>query len=99
MFKQNLARNMILSPVIALMTLPALAQAADQIQPINDLATSILNFLTGPLARAVAAIAVVFLGYAMMTGRIERSRALAVIFGIIIVFGGVTIVTWLDSVA
>jgi len=84
---------------VASMSTPALAQAATEIEPINNLATSILGVLTGPLARVGAAIAVAFLGWSAFTGRMDKGRAGMIILGIILVFGATTIVDWLDTVA
>ncbi len=54
------------------------------------------NLLTSTWARIIAIIAVVVLGFAWMFGRISMQLAIAVIGGIILVFGAPAIV---DSIA
>ena len=73
----------------------ALAQSA-----LFDSGTNFLealqNLLTSTWARIIAIIAVVFLGFAWMFGRISMQLAVSVIGGLILVFGAPAIV---DSVA
>lgn len=85
--------------MLLLASAPALAQAATEIAPINNLADSILGFLTGRLARTGAAIAIALLGWSAYSGRMDKSRAGVVILGIILVFGAATIMEWLDTIA
>ncbi len=58
--------------------------------------TALENLLTSTWARIIAIIAVVFLGFAWMFGRISMQLALSVIGGVILVFGAPAIV---DSVS
>ena len=91
--------SILIAATILLSATTAAAQAAPSIEPINNLATSILGVITGPLARTVAAIAVAIVGWSWKTGRVNKGTAVSVIVGIIIVFGAATIVQWLDTVA
>jgi len=54
------------------------------------------NLLTSTWARIIAIIAVVFLGFAWMFGRISMQLAISVTGGVILVFGAPAIV---DSIA
>lgn len=58
--------------------------------------TALQNLLTSTWARIIAIIAVVVLGFAWMFGRISMQLAIAVIGGIILVFGAPAIV---DSIS
>ncbi len=58
--------------------------------------TALQNLLTSTWARIIAIIAVVFLGFAWMFGRISWQILIAVIGGIILVFGAPAIV---DSIS
>lgn len=68
---------------------PALAQ---QLQPLENLADFIVDFLTGAFARSVAIIAVAVLGFLGLTGRLRWAVAGSVIVGIALIFGAATIV-------
>lgn len=71
---------------LALLPVPAWAQAANQTE-LETMANSILNFLTGPLAKAVAAIAFVVCGYMFFTGNGNKGTLVSVIIGCFIIFG------------
>ncbi len=75
-------------------------QASAQSSALFDSGTNFLNalqsLLTSTWARIIAIIAVVFLGFAWMFGRISMQLALSVIGGIILVFGAPAIV---DSIS
>lgn len=80
--------------LMALLAIPELAFAAG---PGETTAQNVLNWLTGTLARTCATIAVVAVGWGCLKGRIEFERGIAVIAGIVIIFGGATIVTWASA--
>lgn len=65
---------------------------AQSTSAIENGAQWVLNLLTGNLARIVATIAVVALGYLMFMGRMDIMRAVWIIIGIVVVFGAATIV-------
>lgn len=73
----------------------AMAQSALFDSGTNFL-TALQSLLTSTWARIIAIIAVVFLGFAWMFGRISMQLALSVIGGIILVFGAPAIV---DSIS
>ncbi len=68
---------------------PAYAQS---LEPLENLADFIVNFLTGPIARSAAIIAVAVLGYLGFTGRLRWGIAGSVVVGIALIFGAATIV-------
>lgn len=65
---------------------------AQSTSAIEDGAQWVLDLLTGNLARIVAIIAVVALGYLMLVGRMDIMRAVWIIIGIVVIFGAATIV-------
>lgn len=79
----------------------ALAQAASGgsgalFGSLTNFLTALETLLTGTWARIVAIIAVVFLGFGWMSGRISWAIAGSIIGGIILVFGAAAIV---DSIS
>ena len=93
----------------ALLSLAALSYAgAAHAQAASDPAgssplISALNWvqgtLLGNLATTAAVIAVAAVGFMMLTGRIEWRRGLVVVVGAFIIFGAVSIVAGIRSVA
>lgn len=75
---------------------PALAQ---DLTPVADVATNIAAALQGPFAVAVATIGLIGCGFLAMSGRMPWSAAIAVIGGIILIFGAATLVTEIQGVA
>ena len=75
---------------------PAWAQA---LTPIATVATNIATALQGPFAVAVATIGLIGCGFLALSGRMPWSAAIAVIGGIILIFGAATLVTEIQSVA
>ena len=75
---------------------PAWAQA---LTPIATVATNIATALQGPFAVAVATIGLIACGFLAMSGRMPWSAAIAVIGGIILIFGAATLVTEIQAVA
>ncbi len=75
----------------------AFAQAATEIAPVNSLADSILGVMTGRLARTAGAIALAAVGYLAFTDKVSMRRAGGICFGIILILGAPTIITWFDS--
>ena len=94
-------------PSLLLMTALAYAGAA-QAQAMNDPAGSspllaalawVQGTLLGNLATTAAVIAVAAVGFLMLTGRIDWRRGLTVVVGAFIIFGAVSIVAGIRSVA
>ena len=103
-FLQGLAPPAWLTPAAVFLLLaaalfpPGLAWAQD-LTPALTIAEGIRDFLVGPFARALAAIALVACGFLAFAGRMPWSVAIAVIGGIVLVFGAVTMVDELADVA
>lgn len=83
--------------VLALMTIaqPALAQDGTAIKTGLD---TIRAWLIG-ISSVVGVIAVIFVGYAKLTGRMEWGKAISVLIGIGIIFSAATIVGWMGGSA
>ncbi|MDD3293111.1 MAG: TrbC/VirB2 family protein [Geobacteraceae bacterium] len=60
--------------------------------PIEDGVDWLLELLTNGIARSVAIIGIVILGYLAWAGRITGEQCAKYILGIVLVFGGATIV-------
>jgi type IV secretory pathway VirB2 component (pilin) len=80
--------------LLALLVMPELALAAG---PGEATAQRIITWLTGPLARLCAIIAIVAVGYGCFKGRIEFERGVSVIVGIVVIFGGAAIVDFASA--
>jgi type IV secretion system protein VirB2 len=77
---------------IALMPASAYAQSA---APIEGVLEWFVGVLQGSIARSFAIIAVCFLGFMAMTGRLAWMMAFSIIIGIALIFGAAQLV---DSV-
>ncbi|MCB0430712.1 MAG: TrbC/VirB2 family protein, partial [Flavobacteriales bacterium] len=87
--KQALKNVLKLTPLLTfLIAMPQAAHAG----PIGDAITYVVDILTGEVARSIAIIAVIILGFAALAGRLTGERAIQVIIGIAIVFGAATFV-------
>lgn len=86
----------VLSLMTTIIILPQDAQAQALFDSGTNFLTALQGLLTSTWARIIAIIAVVFLGFAWMFGRISMQLALSVIGGIILVFGAPSIV---DSIS
>ena len=73
--------------------------AAQNLTPIATVATNIATAMQGPFAVAVATIGLVGCGFLAMSGRMPWGSAIAVIAGIILIFGAATLVTEIQGVA
>ena len=93
-----------LSPALLLLLLyaalwpvdPAWAQA---LTPIATVATNIATALQGTFATAVATIGLIGCGFLAMSGRMPWGSAIAVIGGIIIIFGAAALVGEIKTAA
>lgn len=91
-----------LAGLAALIAAPAHAQTqADPAgsTPILAALNWVQNTLLGNVATSAAVIAVAAVGFLMLTGRIDWKRGLTVIVGAFIIFGAVTIVAGIRSLA
>ena len=78
---------------------PAAPAWAQNLTPIATVAQNIATALTGDFAVAVATIGLVGCGFLAMSGRMPWSAAIAVIAGIVLIFGAATLVTEIQGVA
>ena len=77
---------------------PGLAWAQD-LTPALTIAEGIRDFLVGDFARAIAAIGLAACGFLAFAGRMPWSVAIAVIAGIVLIFGAVTMVDEIADIA
>ena len=77
---------------------PGLAWAQD-LTPALTIAEGIRDFLVGDFARALAAIGLAACGFLAFAGRMPWGVAIAVIAGIVLVFGAVTMVEEIADIA
>lgn len=71
--------------------------AGDLFQPINNVFTSVLSFMTGTFATTAATIAVCAVGYLALTSRVPWSWCFSIIVGVAFIFGGAQLVQTLSS--
>jgi type IV secretion system protein VirB2 len=91
-----------LALTLSALALPAHAQVRNDpagSSPIVAAAQWVQGTMLGNLATTAAVIAVAVVGFMMLTGRIEWRRGLTVIVGCFIIFGAVSIVAGIQSVA
>lgn len=96
--KDVIYKIVIISFLFALFLIPeqAMAQTALFDSGTNFL-TALQNLLTSTWARIIAIIAVMFLGFAWMFGRISMQLVFSVVGGIILVFGASAIVDGISA--
>jgi type IV secretion system protein VirB2 len=75
----------------------AAAQATGTLQPVQSTLTQLVTALTGPIATALATLAVIACGLFAWGGRLTWGIAGSVIFGIVLVFGSAQIVQFFQS--
>jgi type IV secretion system protein VirB2 len=67
------------------------------LQPVQSTLTTLVQALTGPIATALATLAVIACGFFAWSGRLTWGIAGSVIFGIVLVFGSAQIVQFFQS--
>ena len=89
-------RKLFFSPVIFLITVTMLflpdPVQAQSLAPVENISDFFVTFMTGAFARSVAILGLACCGFLAMVGRMPWGAALAVIAGIVLIFGAVTIV-------
>ena len=78
---------------------PAGLAWAQDLAPLTTVAENIATALTGTFATAVATIGMAACGFLAMSGRMPWGAAIAVIGGIILIFGAATLVEEIQTVA
>ncbi len=69
----------------------------DSKEGINKTVCSVVNTLQGPIARGIAAVGIIFLGFSLFLGKISWGIALALAIGIGAIFGADKIVGMLGD--
>ena len=90
------------APLVSLAAAPAHAQAAADpagSSPLLAALNWVQGTLLGNIATSAAVIAVAAVGFLMLTGRIDWRRGLTVIVGAFVIFGAVSIVAGIRSLA
>jgi type IV secretion system protein VirB2 len=89
-------------PLAGTLLLQTIVTAAAQssggtLQPVQSTLTQLVSALTGPIATALATLAVIACGFFAWSGRLTWGIAGSVIFGIVLVFGSAQIVQFFQS--
>jgi type IV secretion system protein VirB2 len=97
-------KTLSLSLLAALFASPALAQAQAQADPAGSspliaALSWVQGTLLGTVATSAAVIAIAIVGFLMLSGRMEWRRGVIVIVGAFIIFGAVSIVAGIRSLA
>ena len=71
--------------------------AGGTLTPVQSTLTTLVSALTGPIATALATLAVISCGFFAWSGRLTWGIAGSVIFGIVLVFGSAQIVSFFQS--
>lgn len=78
-----------LNSVLYLLLLPVSCYA-----DVADTLNNVLSYLTGPVGKVVATLAIVGMGYACFAmGRVAKSYFISVVIGIAIIFGAQALLT------
>ena len=83
--------------LLAMSAVDAAAQSGGTLQPVQSTLTQLVQALTGPIATALATLAVIACGLFAWSGRLTWGIAGSVIFGIVLVFGSAQIVQFFQS--
>ena len=89
-------------PLAGMLSVTSIADADAQssggtLQPAPSTLTQLVSALTGPIATALATLAVIACGFFAWSGRLTWGIAGSVIFGIVLVFGSAQIVQFFQS--
>ena len=92
----KVTKSLFIIALIGIALVPETAHAQALFDSGTNFLTALQDLLTNTWARIIAIIAVVFLGFAWMFGRISWQIAASVIGGVILIFGAPAIV---DSIS
>ena len=95
--RRLLSRGPVALALLAQSTADAAAQSGGTLQPVQSTLTQLVQALTGPIATALATLAVIACGFFAWSGRLTWGIAGSVIFGIVLVFGSAQIVQFFQS--
>ncbi len=88
----KITKSLFIIALIGIALVPETAHAQALFDSGTNFLTALQDLLTNTWARIIAIIAVVFLGFAWMFGRLSWQIAASVIGGIILIFGAPAIV-------
>lgn len=93
-----LQRSLLAGHVLLFSAAGAAAQSSGgTLQPVQSTLQQLISALTGPIATALATLAVIACGFFAWSGRLTWGIAGSVIFGIVLVFGSAQIVQFFQS--
>ena len=96
--RRSLSRPILGGSLFLLSMVSAQAQSSGgTLQPVQSTLTQLVSALTGPIATALATLAVITCGFFAWSGRLTWGIAGSVIFGIVLVFGSAQIVQFFQS--
>jgi type IV secretion system protein VirB2 len=91
--KNTKKKNSLIKPALILLTLSLLSPAAMAAgTPVEDAVEWVLDLLTNGIARSLAIIAIVIMGFLAWAGRLDGGFVGKFIVGMVLVFGGATLV-------
>ncbi|MDI5930207.1 TrbC/VirB2 family protein [Rhizobium leguminosarum] len=83
--------------IVTMILLSSNPSAAQDFSGVTTFLQAIVEAVTGPIGVAISALAVMAIGFAFMTGRMEWTFAVSIIIGIAIVFGAATFVNGITA--
>jgi len=92
-------RSLVLMAVCVAAAAPSIALAGGGSGPWDTMGTQVLGIFTGGLTRTIAIISVIACGIAALAGKLSWDWAIKIIVGIVLIFGGATIVDYLIAAA
>ena len=95
--KSSFTRITLAGSLFLVMAADAFAQSGGTLQPVQSTLQQLVSTLTGPIATALATLAVIACGLFAWSGRLTWGIAGSVIFGIVLVFGSAQIVQFFQS--
>lgn len=95
--RRSLSRWPLAGTLLVMSITEAPAQTGGTLQPVQSTLTQLVSALTGPIATALATLAVIACGFFAWSGRLTWGIAGSVIFGIVLVFGSAQIVQFFQS--
>jgi type IV secretion system protein VirB2 len=93
------ARSLVLMAVCVAAVAPGIALAAGGSGPWDTMGAQVLAIFTGGLTRTIAIISVIACGIAALAGKLSWDWAIKIILGIVLIFGGASIVDYLIAAA
>ena len=97
MQERRISHALLLTGWLLVMASECLAQSGGALTPVQSTLTALVQALTGPIATALATLAVIACGFFAWSGRLTWGIAASVIFGIVLVFGSAQIVQFFQS--